>query len=118
MGYKVVAISSSAAKEKFAKDLGAHIYIDGSKEDVGEALQKLGGAACIVFTAPNPKLVKPLMNGLGLKGRLLVLAPAGPVEIDLASMIQKVCHMSRVYVHCLLWLGSRCCCLAQRACSG
>jgi D-arabinose 1-dehydrogenase-like Zn-dependent alcohol dehydrogenase len=89
MGYKVVAISSSAGKEKFARDLGAHEYIDGSKEDIGEALQKMGGAACIIFTAPNAKLIPGLISGLGPLGKLLILAVAGPVEISPAMMIQK-----------------------------
>jgi D-arabinose 1-dehydrogenase-like Zn-dependent alcohol dehydrogenase len=89
MGYKVVAISSSASKEKFAKDLGAHEYIDGSKEDIGQALQKLGGAACIIFTAPNAKLIPGLISGLAPLGKLLVLAAAGPVEINPSAMLQK-----------------------------
>jgi D-arabinose 1-dehydrogenase-like Zn-dependent alcohol dehydrogenase len=89
MGFRVVAISSSADKEKFARDLGAHEYIDGSKEDIGQALQKMGGAACVVFTAPNAKLIPPLISGLGPLGKLLVLATAGPVEINLTMMIQN-----------------------------
>lgn len=89
MGYKVVAISSSAHKEKFARDLGAHEYIDGSKEDIGQTLQKMGGAACIVFTAPNAKLIPGLISGLGPLGKLLILAAAGPVEINPSTMIQK-----------------------------
>ena len=87
MGYRVVAISSSAKKEKFARDLGAHDYIDGSKGDVGEQLQKMGGAACIIFTAPNSELIPGLLAGLGPLGKLLILAAAGPVEINTAMMI-------------------------------
>lgn len=74
MGYRVAALSSSGAKEKFARELGAHDYIDGSKQDTAEALQKLGGAALIVVTAPNPEIVGPLLNGLGINGKLLMLA--------------------------------------------
>ena len=74
MGYRVVALSSSGAKEKFAKELGASDYIDGSKEDHGEALQKLGGAALIVTTAPNTEVMKGLIHGLGALGKLLILA--------------------------------------------
>src|SRR2546423_12144311 len=88
MGYKVVAISSSAAKEKFAKDLGAHEYIDGSKEDIGKALQKMGGAACIILTAPNAELIPNLLSGLGPLGKLLVLAATGTVEINPSTMIR------------------------------
>jgi len=89
MGYKTVAISSSSSKEKFARELGAHTYIDGSKVDPGEALQKMGGAACIILTAPNAELIPKLLNGLGPLGKLLILAAAGPTEINTASMIQK-----------------------------
>jgi D-arabinose 1-dehydrogenase-like Zn-dependent alcohol dehydrogenase len=89
MGYKVVAISSSANKEEFARHLGAHEYIDGSKEDIGQALQKMGGAACIIVTAPNAKLIPGLISGLAPLGKLLLLAVAGPVEVNLGAMIQK-----------------------------
>jgi D-arabinose 1-dehydrogenase-like Zn-dependent alcohol dehydrogenase len=73
-GFRVVALSRDSQKEKFARELGAHEYIDGSKGDQGEALQKLGGAAMIVVTAPNPKVITPLMKGLGLLGKLLIVA--------------------------------------------
>lgn len=94
MGYKVVAISSSASKEKFARDLGAHEYIDGSKEDIGQALQKMGGAACILFTAPNAQLIPGLIEGLAPLGKLLILAAVGPVEINPSMMIQKGLSMA------------------------
>ena len=74
MGYRVVALSSSASKEKFARDLGAHEYVDGSKEKANEALQKLGGAAMIVLTAPNPDIVGDLVNGLARQGKLIILS--------------------------------------------
>ncbi|MCJ1306139.1 hypothetical protein MMC08_008957 [Hypocenomyce scalaris] len=89
MGYRVIALSSSGSKEKFAKELGASDYIDGSKQDHTEALQKLGGAALIVVTAPNPSLITNLLYGLGVGGKLLVLAPVGKVEVDTAAMVQK-----------------------------
>ena len=74
MGYRTVALSSSASKEKFAKDLGAHEYIDGSKQDHAEGLQKLGGADLIVVTAPNPDIIGKLVFGLAPLGKLLILA--------------------------------------------
>ena len=73
-GYRVVALSRDSRKERFAKDLGAHEYIDGSKEDTGDALKKLGGAELIVATAPDAKVIEPLLKGLGLLGKLLVLS--------------------------------------------
>ena len=82
MGYKVVALSSSGAKEKFAKDLGAHVYVDSSKEDHAEALQKMGGAAMIVSTAPNPEIMGNLVNGLGAQGKLVLLSREYPILRD------------------------------------
>lgn len=73
-GYRVVAISRDSSKEKFARELGAHEYIDGSKGDIGEALKKLGGASLIVTTAPTPEGIAPMMKGLGLLGKLLFLS--------------------------------------------
>ncbi|KAI1361438.1 alcohol dehydrogenase [Xylaria arbuscula] len=89
MGYRVMAISSGGEKETFARQLGAHEYIDTSKDDPIKKLQELGGAAMIVSTAPNPKAISPLINGIQAGGKLLVLAPIGPVEFDTATMVIK-----------------------------
>ena len=74
MGYRVVALSSSASKEKFARDLGADEYVDGSKTSQAEALKKLGGADLVVSTAPNPKVVAELLDGIAPLGKLLLLS--------------------------------------------
>ncbi|KAI0538879.1 alcohol dehydrogenase [Xylaria digitata] len=89
MGYRVVAISSGSVKEEFARKLGAHDYIDTSKEDHIKKLQAMGGAAMIVATAPNPKAISPLINGLQAGGKLVVLAPVGPIEFDSGTMVIK-----------------------------
>jgi len=70
--------------------LGAHDYIDGSKGDVGKQLQDLGGAACILLTAPSSKLIPSLIAGLAPLGKLVILAATeGPVQIETNTMIQK-----------------------------
>ena len=74
MGFHVVALSRDGSKEKFARDLGAMDYIDQSKVSAGEALQKMGGAAMIVTTAPNPTIFDSLIGGLAPFGKLLLLA--------------------------------------------
>ncbi|KAG8159983.1 hypothetical protein KVR01_010620 [Diaporthe batatas] len=89
MGYEVVALSSGSEKKEFATKLGAHHYVDTSKEDPAKALMKLGGAAMICSTAPNPKAISPLVGGLAPQGKLIVLAPVGPVEFDTAMMVTK-----------------------------
>lgn len=89
MGYEVVALSSGDDKEAFAKQLGAHHYVNTKTKDAAEELQKLGGADIIVQTAPNPAVVGPLINGLGPCGRLLSLAPVGPIEVNTVPLILK-----------------------------
>ncbi|KAI0451991.1 alcohol dehydrogenase [Xylaria acuta] len=94
MGYRTVAISSGSSKRDFARQLGAHEYIDASKDDPVETLQSMGGAAMIIATAPNPKSVGPLLGGLQPGGKLVVLAPVGPVEFDTGTMITKGASVS------------------------
>ena len=73
MGMKVVALSGSDSKRKLATELGAHVYVDGSKEDFVDVLQKLGGAKVIACTAPNGELMSKAVNGLAVNGTLLIL---------------------------------------------
>lgn len=89
MGYRTVAISSGSAKEKFARELGAHEYIDASKEDPVKKLQSLGGAALILATAPNAKAISPLIGGLQARGKLVILAPVGPIEFNSGILVSK-----------------------------
>lgn len=74
LGYRVVALSRDSKKEKFARNLGADEYVDASKVDPAEALQKLGGASLIVATAPSADAITPLLKGLGILGKLLILS--------------------------------------------
>ena len=76
MGFRVVALGSSGAKEKFARDLGASEFIDGSKEKFSEGLQKLGGAAMIVSTATGggKDNISELLQGLEPLGKLILLS--------------------------------------------
>ncbi|KAK2786115.1 hypothetical protein FQN52_007995 [Onygenales sp. PD_12] len=94
MGYKVVAISSKAEKEKFAKELGAHHFIDSSKNDIATTLQELGGAALAVLSAPISKYVHPVMQGLAPRGKLLVLSPIGEFTVDSGLMITRSLSIS------------------------
>jgi D-arabinose 1-dehydrogenase-like Zn-dependent alcohol dehydrogenase len=74
LGYRTVALSTSSNKEDFARELGATDFINTSKENAAEALQKMGGASLVVVTAPNPEIMGPLVAGLGTLGKLLILA--------------------------------------------
>ncbi|HEX4139838.1 MAG TPA: alcohol dehydrogenase [Candidatus Methylacidiphilales bacterium] len=73
-GYRTVAISRGKDKEKFARELGAHEYIDDANGDAAAQLQKLGGAQVILATAPNSKAISALAGGLKYKGKLVIIA--------------------------------------------
>jgi D-arabinose 1-dehydrogenase-like Zn-dependent alcohol dehydrogenase len=89
MGYEVAVLSSGDDKAAFAMELGAHHYINTKTTDAPAELLKLGGASIIVQTAPNPKAVSGLINGLAPGGHLLSLAPVGAVEFDTGVLLGK-----------------------------
>lgn len=95
MGYRVVALSSGPAKESLSKELGAHVYVDGSKVDQAEALKALGGAKVIACTAPNASVTEKLLPGLAVDGTLLLLAlEAEPMSISPMALVG-----SRLSIH-------------------
>jgi propanol-preferring alcohol dehydrogenase len=76
-GFRTVAISRGRDKEELARRLGAHAYIDGDAEDVGKALQAMGGARVILATAPSAKAISAAVGGLGRDGEVVIVAGSG-----------------------------------------
>jgi alcohol dehydrogenase, propanol-preferring len=88
MGFKTVALNRGKEKEKLAKDLGAHVYIDTSVDDVVSVLQRMGGADAILATAPKGDAIAALMGGLAVHGKLIVVAlPNDPMPINPISIV-------------------------------
>jgi D-arabinose 1-dehydrogenase-like Zn-dependent alcohol dehydrogenase len=82
MGFATIAISAGKDKEELARKLGATQYIDVARTDPAAELQKLGGAHLILATAPSAKAISPLVNGLTVRGKLLIVAAAAePLNI-------------------------------------
>jgi len=73
MGFHTVAIGRGSDKEKLAKELGAHVYIDIAVDDAAAALQRMGGARAILATAPSGAAMGPLVSGLATHGKLIVV---------------------------------------------
>ncbi|RAW13347.1 alcohol dehydrogenase [Paenibacillus taichungensis] len=73
-GYEVIAISRGKEKEKLARELGAHHYIDADTKKTADSLKALGGAKVILATAPNGKTISSLIGGLGTDGELIIAA--------------------------------------------
>jgi D-arabinose 1-dehydrogenase-like Zn-dependent alcohol dehydrogenase len=88
MGFNTVAIARGADKAKFAKELGAHHYIDSTGADVAQALQKLGGARTILATVTDANAMSAAVGGLGHAGRFVILGvPGDPLKISAIPMI-------------------------------
>jgi len=88
MGFEVVAISRGRDKEPFASELGAHHYVDSTREDLAQAVQGLGGARVILATAPHAPSISALVPALGLEGCLLIVAaPFDPMSVGAIDLI-------------------------------
>jgi alcohol dehydrogenase, propanol-preferring len=88
MGFRTVAIGRGREKEKLAKDLGAHLYIDTSAEDAAAALQRLGGARAILATATSGAAMGPLVSGLSARGKFIVVGvPEDPISLNAFPLV-------------------------------
>ncbi|KAM5537135.1 hypothetical protein V8D89_009281 [Ganoderma adspersum] len=90
MGFRTIALSSDSSKEQMARSLGADDFVDGSKVDQVQVLQKLGGMKVIMATAPNARITENLIDALAINGTLLVLAvEPQPMKISPMSLLVK-----------------------------
>jgi D-arabinose 1-dehydrogenase-like Zn-dependent alcohol dehydrogenase len=88
MGFRTVAIGRGREKEKLAKDLGAHVYIDTAVEDAAAVLQRMGGARAILATATSGDAMGPLVSGLAARGRLIVVGvPGDPIQLNAFPLV-------------------------------
>jgi len=88
MGLRTIAIARGKDKEAFAKQLGAHHYIDSTGGDPAADLQKLGGAKIILATATSAQAMAASIGGLSPDGRLVVLgADFSPMQLITAGLI-------------------------------
>lgn len=80
MGAEVVAITS-AGKEEWARDLGAH-HVIARNGDVGQQLLELGGADVVLSTTVDPGDITAVMKGLRVRGSLVLTGmTADPLSI-------------------------------------
>ena len=91
MGFETVAIARGAEKAEFAKQLGAHHYIDSTADTpVADALQSLGGAKVVLATAAKSDAIAATLDGLRPRGELVVIgADAEPLGISPNQLLMK-----------------------------
>jgi alcohol dehydrogenase len=88
MGHETVAIGRGPAKSDDARALGAHHYIDSTRQDPGTALRELGGAHLILSTASSSTVLPGLVEGLCPHGILMVVGFDGsPFPVDLGRLV-------------------------------
>lgn len=91
MGFETVAIDRGADKADFAKQLGAHHYVDSTAGTaVPDALQSLGGARVVLATVPNSAAIAATLEGLRPRGELVVIgADVEPLGISPAQILMS-----------------------------
>ncbi len=95
MGFKTVAIARGKDKANLALGLGAQRYIDSAVEDAAKVLTEMGGARVILTTVTDAKAMSPLIDGLGVDGKLLVVgASVDPIEVTPFQLITKRCSVA------------------------
>jgi propanol-preferring alcohol dehydrogenase len=88
MGFRTVAIGRGRGKERLAKDLGAHVYIDAAAEDAAAVLQRMGGARAILATGTSGSAMGSLMPGLATNGKLIVVGvPQDPIQLNAFPLV-------------------------------
>jgi propanol-preferring alcohol dehydrogenase len=88
MGFRTVAIGRGREKEKRAKELGAHVYIDTAVDDAAAVLQRLDGARAILATAPSGGAMGPLVSGLAARGKLIgVAVPQDQMQLSASPLV-------------------------------
>jgi D-arabinose 1-dehydrogenase-like Zn-dependent alcohol dehydrogenase len=88
MGFRTVAIGRGREKEKLAKELGAHLYIDATIDDAAAALQRMGGARAILATGTSGEAMGPLVSGLAARGKLIVVGvPSDQIQLSAFPLV-------------------------------
>jgi alcohol dehydrogenase/propanol-preferring alcohol dehydrogenase len=88
MGFETIAIARGGDKEKLARQLGAHHYVDSAAENPAAALTALGGASVILATAANAQAMTAVIDGLTVDGQLIVVgASAEPIQVTPIQLI-------------------------------
>ncbi|MEU6818215.1 alcohol dehydrogenase [Streptomyces sp. NPDC046860] len=89
MGFETVAVARGAEKADFARELGAHHYVDSTSDtSVAEALQALGGAKVVLATAGNSAAMSATVDGLAPRGQLVAIgATTEPLDISPVQLL-------------------------------
>jgi D-arabinose 1-dehydrogenase-like Zn-dependent alcohol dehydrogenase len=88
-GFRTVAVNRGRDKEKLARSLGAHDYIDSAADDPAQALLAMGGAKAIIATVTNPQAMEAIIGGLGPNGVMMVIGAVGNITVNSLDLLMK-----------------------------
>ena len=101
MGARVIACASTDDKVAFAREHGAHEGVNYDKEDLREALRRLGGqhGIDVVFDPVGGPYSEPAVRSLAWEGRHLVVGfAAGDIpKLPLNLVLLKGCNILGVF---------------------
>jgi alcohol dehydrogenase len=89
LGFRVAAVNRGRDKERLARSLGAHEYIDSSEGDAAAALRALGGARAILATVTDAAAMQAIVGGLGVNGTMMVIGAVGALKVDSLDLLRK-----------------------------
>lgn len=90
MGTRVIAVDIQAAKLDLARELGADVTIDASKEKAEKAIRGMGGAHVAVCLASSAEVIAKAFEGLRRGGTLVLVGlPPGTFTLPILGSVAK-----------------------------
>src|SRR5467141_1963414 len=88
MGFRTVAIGRGREKEKLARDLGAHVYIDTAADNAAAVMQRMGGAKAILATGTSGDAMGSPLSGLAARGKLIIVGvPQDQIQLSAFPLV-------------------------------
>lgn len=88
LGFVTIAVARGEEKRALAERLGADAYVDSTSEDVGPALQALGGVDLVLATVTDAGAMAGAFGGLRPQGKMMIIGVSmEPVPVPAAAFI-------------------------------
>jgi alcohol dehydrogenase, propanol-preferring len=90
MGARVIAVDVAPGKLDLARQLGADIAIDASRDDAAKAIRAVGAAHVVINLAPTPAAIAQAVEALGRGGTLVLVGlPQGSFTLPILRTVAK-----------------------------
>jgi alcohol dehydrogenase, propanol-preferring len=90
MGARVIAVDVAPGKLDLARQLGADIAIDASRDDAANAIRAVGAAHVVINLAPTPAAIAQAVEALRRGGTLVLVGlPPGSFTLPILRTVAK-----------------------------